>query len=73
VLATAGTARFFLLRCPRRDWHIATFRCARLWPARGAGPAVQGLLGGDVHMMFVDYATARSHIAAGTHPCQQVT
>src|SRR5262249_17930937 len=33
---------------------------------RGAGPAVQGLLGGDVHMMFVDYATARSHIAAGT-------
>ena len=35
-------------------------------PYRGAGPAVQGLLGGDVHMMFVDYATARSHIAAGT-------
>jgi len=27
-------------------------------PYRGAGPAVQGLLGGDVHMMFVDYATA---------------
>jgi tripartite-type tricarboxylate transporter receptor subunit TctC len=35
-------------------------------PYRGAGPAVQGLLGGDVHMMLVDYATARSHIAAGT-------
>jgi tripartite-type tricarboxylate transporter receptor subunit TctC len=35
-------------------------------PYRGAGPAVQGLLGGNVHMMFVDYATARSHIAAGT-------
>src|SRR3954465_14455330 len=35
-------------------------------PYRGAGPAVQGLLGGDVHLMFVDYATARSHIAAGT-------
>ena len=35
-------------------------------PYRGAGPAVQGLLGGDVHMIFVDYATARSHIAAGT-------
>jgi tripartite-type tricarboxylate transporter receptor subunit TctC len=35
-------------------------------PYRGAGPAVQGLLGGDVHMMFVDFATARSHIAAGT-------
>jgi tripartite-type tricarboxylate transporter receptor subunit TctC len=35
-------------------------------PYRGAGPAVQGLLGGDVHMMFVDYATARSQIAAGT-------
>jgi tripartite-type tricarboxylate transporter receptor subunit TctC len=33
-------------------------------PYRGAGPAVQGLLGGDVHMMFVDYATARSHIDA---------
>jgi tripartite-type tricarboxylate transporter receptor subunit TctC len=27
-------------------------------PYRGAGPAVQGLLGGDVNMMFVDYATA---------------
>jgi tripartite-type tricarboxylate transporter receptor subunit TctC len=35
-------------------------------PYRGAGPAVQGLIGGDVHLMFVDYATARSHIAAGT-------
>jgi tripartite-type tricarboxylate transporter receptor subunit TctC len=35
-------------------------------PYRGAGPAIQGLLGGDVHMMFVDYATARWHIAAGT-------
>jgi tripartite-type tricarboxylate transporter receptor subunit TctC len=35
-------------------------------PYRGAGPAVQGLLGGDVHVMFVDYATGRSHIAAGT-------
>ena len=35
-------------------------------PYRGAGPAVQGFLGGDVHMMFVDYVTARSHIAAGT-------
>jgi Phage integrase family len=38
VLATAGTARFFLLRCPRRDWHIATFRCARRWPARHRCP-----------------------------------
>ena len=35
-------------------------------PYRGAGPAVQGLLAGDTHIMFVDYATARSHIAAGT-------
>ena len=35
-------------------------------PYRGAGPAVQGLLAGDVHLMFVDYATSRSHIAAGT-------
>ena len=35
-------------------------------PYRGAGPAVQGLIGGDVHVMFVDYATARSHIAVGT-------
>src|SRR5437763_988394 len=35
-------------------------------PYRGAGPAIQGLLRGNVHMMFVDYATARSHIAAGT-------
>src|SRR5437764_1719053 len=35
-------------------------------PYRGAGPAVQDLLGGTVSLMFVDYATARSHIAAGT-------
>src|SRR5437763_7431433 len=35
-------------------------------PYRGAGPAVQDLLGGTVPLMFVDYATARSHIAAGT-------
>jgi tripartite-type tricarboxylate transporter receptor subunit TctC len=35
-------------------------------PYRGAGPAVQGLLGGDVHMMFVDYATALAY--RGRHP-----
>ena len=35
-------------------------------PYRGAGPAVQGLLAGDTHIMFVDYATARAYIAAGT-------
>ena len=35
-------------------------------PYRGAAPADQGLLGGDVPIMFVDYATARSHLAAGT-------
>ena len=35
-------------------------------PYRGAGPGIQGLLAGDVHMMFVDYATSRSHLAAGT-------
>jgi tripartite-type tricarboxylate transporter receptor subunit TctC len=35
-------------------------------PYRGAAPAVQGILAGNVHIMFVDYATARSHIAAGT-------
>ena len=35
-------------------------------PYRGAAPAVQGLLAGNVHIMFVDYATARSHIAAAT-------
>ena len=34
-------------------------------PYRGAGPAIQGLLGGEVPIMFVDYATARSHIASG--------
>jgi tripartite-type tricarboxylate transporter receptor subunit TctC len=34
-------------------------------PYRGAAPAVQGLLAGNVHIMFVDYATARSHIASG--------
>src|SRR3954463_10576896 len=35
-------------------------------PYRGAAPAVQDLVAGTVALMFVDYATARSHIAAGT-------
>ena len=35
-------------------------------PYRGAAPAVQDLLAGTVPIMFVDYATARSHIAAGS-------
>jgi tripartite-type tricarboxylate transporter receptor subunit TctC len=35
-------------------------------PYRGAAPAVQDVLAGTVPLMFVDYATARSHIAAGT-------
>jgi len=35
-------------------------------PYRGAGPAVQDVLAGTVPLMFVDFATARSHIAAGT-------
>ena len=34
-------------------------------PYRGAAPAVQDLLAGTVPIMFVDYATARSHIASG--------
>lgn len=32
-------------------------------PYRGAAPAVQGLLGGEVGMMFVDYATARAQLS----------
>ncbi len=35
-------------------------------PYRGAAPAVQDVLAGTVPLMFVDYATARSHLAAGT-------
>jgi tripartite-type tricarboxylate transporter receptor subunit TctC len=35
-------------------------------PYKGAGPATQGLLSGDAHFMFVDYATARSNVEAGT-------
>jgi len=35
-------------------------------PYRGAGPAVQALVAGEVHMMFVDFATARAHIASGS-------
>src|SRR5205823_5874016 len=35
-------------------------------PYRGAAPAVQDVLAGIVPLMFVDYATARSHIAAST-------
>jgi len=34
-------------------------------PYRGAGPAVQALIAGEVPLMFVDYATARSHLAGG--------
>src|SRR5262247_934372 len=34
-------------------------------PYRGAGPAVQALVAGEVPLMFVDYATARSHLAGG--------
>jgi len=35
-------------------------------PYRGAAPAVQDVLAGTVPLMFVDYATARAHLAAGT-------
>jgi tripartite-type tricarboxylate transporter receptor subunit TctC len=35
-------------------------------PYRGAAPAVQDLLAGTVPIMFVDYATARAHIASGS-------
>jgi len=35
-------------------------------PYRGAGPAIQALVAGEVPLMFVDYATARAHIASGT-------
>jgi tripartite-type tricarboxylate transporter receptor subunit TctC len=34
-------------------------------PYRGAAPAVQDVLAGTVPLMFIDYATARSHIASG--------
>jgi tripartite-type tricarboxylate transporter receptor subunit TctC len=42
-------------------------------PYRGAGPAVQGMLGGDAHFMFVDYATARPHLEAGALKALAVT
>jgi len=34
-------------------------------PYRGAGPAVQALVAGEVPLMFVDYATARAHLESG--------
>lgn len=34
-------------------------------PYKGAGPAVQDLLGGQVGMMFLDYATAHAQLASG--------
>lgn len=34
-------------------------------PYKGAGPAVQDLLGGQISMMFLDYATAREQLAGG--------
>jgi len=33
-------------------------------PYKGAGPAVQDLVGGQIGMMFVDYATGRSQLAS---------
>jgi tripartite-type tricarboxylate transporter receptor subunit TctC len=42
-------------------------------PYRGGGPAMQGMLGGDAHFMFVDYATARPHLEAGTLKALAVT
>ncbi len=35
-------------------------------PYKGAAPAVQDVLGGQIPMMFVDSATGQQHIAAGT-------
>jgi tripartite-type tricarboxylate transporter receptor subunit TctC len=35
-------------------------------PYKGAAPAVQDLVGGQVAAMFVDYGAAKGHIAAGT-------
>jgi len=34
-------------------------------PYRGASQAVQGIIAGEVHMMFVDYATARPQLESG--------
>jgi len=34
-------------------------------PYKGAGPAVQDLLGGQIGMMFLDFATARAQLASG--------
>jgi len=34
-------------------------------PYRGAAPAIQAVLAGDAVLMFVDYATARAHLASG--------
>src|SRR5215470_6787578 len=34
-------------------------------PYRGAAPAIQALVAGDVPLMFVDYATARAHLESG--------
>jgi hypothetical protein len=34
-------------------------------PYKGAGPAMQDLLGGQISTMFLDYATAREQLAAG--------
>jgi len=35
-------------------------------PYRGNGPAIQDLLGGQIAGMFIQYAVAKPHIAAGT-------
>jgi tripartite-type tricarboxylate transporter receptor subunit TctC len=35
-------------------------------PYRGAAPAVQDLVAGQVGMMFIDFATARSQLSSGT-------
>jgi tripartite-type tricarboxylate transporter receptor subunit TctC len=53
-------------------FHLATVMFERMAgvsfthvPYKGAAPAVQDLVGGQIGMMFLDYATARAQLAGG--------
>ena len=61
--ATSGAGNPFHLATVMFE-HAAGITLSHV-PYKGAGPALQDLLGGQIGMMFLDYATARTQLASG--------